>query len=72
VRFSWVVDEAARRLTLVWAESDGPAVTAPQARGFGSQLIDRGLSPRGQVLRSYDASGFRAEFVAPLDELQAG
>lgn len=32
------------RLEFVWAESGGPPVAAPSARGFGSRLLSRGLS----------------------------
>ncbi len=35
---------AARRLILLWCEMDGPSVTVPVHRGFGSRLIERGLT----------------------------
>jgi two-component sensor histidine kinase len=35
---------AARRLTLVWREIDGPPVVPPTHRGFGSRLLERTLA----------------------------
>ena len=35
---------AGRSLRLVWTESGGPPVDPPRRRGFGSRLIERGLS----------------------------
>ncbi|MFL6597977.1 MAG: hypothetical protein ACJ8KF_08460, partial [Chthoniobacterales bacterium] len=35
---------AVRRLHLTWTETDGPPVTPPLRRGFGSRLIERGLA----------------------------
>lgn len=32
------------RLTLTWRESGGPAVVVPDHKGFGSQVIERGLA----------------------------
>ena len=34
----------AARLALTWTERDGPPVTPPESRGFGSRLIERGLA----------------------------
>ncbi|WP_184716966.1 PAS domain-containing protein [Caulobacter sp.] len=34
----------APRLELTWTERDGPPVTPPESRGFGSRLIERGLA----------------------------
>ncbi|WP_342151606.1 sensor histidine kinase [Methylorubrum sp. SB2] len=47
VALDWRTEPAetgADRLHLVWRESGGPPVTAPKRRGFGSRLIERGLS----------------------------
>jgi PAS domain S-box-containing protein len=35
---------SAARLALTWTERDGPPVTPPESRGFGSRLIERGLA----------------------------
>jgi two-component sensor histidine kinase len=46
VRIDWTVTPGptAARLTLTWTESGGPPVTVPTRRGFGSRLIERGLT----------------------------
>jgi PAS domain S-box-containing protein len=46
VRIEWTVTPglAAARLTLTWTEFGGPPVTVPTRRGFGSRLIERGLT----------------------------
>jgi two-component sensor histidine kinase len=42
VSVSWAV--TGDRLTLVWEEKGGPAVTSPAARGFGTRMIERALA----------------------------
>lgn len=46
IRIRWTVETNAvgERLILSWRETDGPAVLAPKRRGFGSQVIERGLA----------------------------
>lgn len=58
-------------LVLDWTESGGPAVDAPSGRaGFGSKLIRMGLlGTRAADLR-YHPTGLRAEFRAPLADVQ--
>jgi two-component sensor histidine kinase len=52
VTIDWTVREeaAASHLSLVWAEHDGPPVTEPTRRGFGSRMIEnafaRAMEPR--------------------------
>jgi two-component sensor histidine kinase len=72
VSVSWRVDEPAGRLRMTWRETGGPAAQPPNQIGFGTRLIDMGLSGRGTVKRYYDAAGFWAEIEAPLAELLAG
>lgn len=71
VSLIWTVDGVAGLLRLDWAETGGPPASPPERTGFGSQLIDRGLSPRSRVSRTYSKSGFRAEITTPLDDLLA-
>jgi PAS domain S-box-containing protein len=44
-----------------WLERDGPPVKPPLKKGFGTQLIERGLAAQldGQVSTSYEPAGFR-------------
>ena len=54
-----------------WVESGGPKVTSPKRQGFGSKLIksivaaDFSCDPKV----SYDESGFRYGFEAPLSQM---
>jgi two-component sensor histidine kinase len=44
VRLTWRIlhdDDTGQRAELVWEESGGPAVRAPERRGFGTELIER-------------------------------
>ena len=53
-----LTQEAERRLILDWRESGGPTVRAPDRRGFGSRLIERGLAADLEGAASLD---FRPE-----------
>ncbi len=55
---------------LHWAESDGPPVTPPTRRGFGSVLIESSLahSLGGEAELDYAPTGLRARLVAPLGQ----
>jgi two-component system CheB/CheR fusion protein len=48
VTVGWRVEEVSdvRGLHIEWRELGGPAVTPPDKRGFGSQLVERGLPGR--------------------------
>lgn len=49
---------------LVWQEADGPPVSEPTSRGFGSRLIERGLNSGGQAVVSMNflPGGLRCSF----------
>lgn len=51
-----------------WQEQDGPEVSPPSRRGFGSQLIERVLAIelKGEVRIIYDPAGIICEIDAPL------
>ncbi len=68
VTIDWGMDDGVFELT--WLEWEGPAVTAPVKRGFGCQMIERGL-PRdvgGQGRLSFEPDGVRYVLTAPLGE----
>ena len=46
IRIGWAIEPAPAgdRLILTWAEENGPPVTAPSKKGFGSRVIERGLA----------------------------
>jgi two-component sensor histidine kinase len=73
VRLSWYIDNLGSdpMFHMIWKESGGPPVDAPQRRGFGELLVRR-IAPRDVAGKSevrYEASGFEYELEAPLREL---
>lgn len=67
VRWS-VVPGTEPRLALEWIESGGPAVVVPERRGFGTRMIERGLSAElgGAVKIGFEPGGVRCTVDAPL------
>ncbi|GAA4034575.1 hypothetical protein GCM10022281_13400 [Sphingomonas rosea] len=66
VDIRWRKDDG--RLHLDWKEHGGPPVTAPSRRGFGSRMIERGLSAElgGSVVIRFEPSGVRCIVDAPM------
>lgn len=75
VRVTWALEQGDAELMvrLCWIEENGPLVTAPTRRGFGSRLIERGLAGAfdGEVQTSYPPEGVRCMVTAPLRTLEA-
>ena len=63
---------APQRLSLDWVESGGPAVSNPQRRGFGSQLLERSLryELRGDTRLQFTSTGVRCHVEVPLQSEQ--
>ncbi|WP_206072700.1 sensor histidine kinase [Mesorhizobium temperatum] len=61
VLISWMIEPSSEgnRLLLRWQEKDGPPVTRPSRKGFGSRVIERGLPHEleGTVHLDYRADG---------------
>jgi two-component sensor histidine kinase len=59
-----------RRLHMEWRESEGPPVSPPTRRGFGSRLIERGLAAelQGEVALHFNPEGLACVVDAPLRE----
>jgi len=59
------------QLILQWVEQNGPPVTPPAKRGFGTVLIERGLAHdlSGKAEIEFLAGGVRATVRAPLGKL---
>ncbi|HZZ37266.1 MAG TPA: HWE histidine kinase domain-containing protein [Caulobacteraceae bacterium] len=70
IRIRWGVTAAADgdELSLTWRERGGPSVQPPRRRGFGSRLIERGLSASlgGRARLSFEPTGLNCEIVATL------
>jgi two-component sensor histidine kinase len=60
--------ETSSGLIFRWEEQNGPEVSPPSRRGFGSQLIERVLAGelQGKVQITYDPTGIVCEIDAPL------
>lgn len=58
-----------KRLQIVWEEIDGPVVTVPAKRGFGSVLVERGLSREmgGEAKMEFLPQGLVCTIDAPED-----
>ena len=70
VAVTWHVEGGGddRHLVLDWTERNGPPVTVPGKRGFGTTLIERGLAHdlSGQATVEFRPGGVRASVRAPL------
>jgi two-component sensor histidine kinase len=67
VSLSWAIEREVLRLR--WREFNGPRVEQPTRTGFGSRLIDRGLSG-SEVVRRYLSEGFELDLEIPLSTLR--
>jgi PAS domain S-box-containing protein len=72
VEVSWRVDPTDGKFQLRWREAGGPPVVAPRRRGFGSRLIEQGLSQdiAGEVDLSFNADGVACTIQTSLDEIR--
>jgi len=70
VDIDWTVVSAAKgdRLSLRWRERDGPEVSPPAQRGFGSWVIERGLAHElgGEVTLDYLSHGVACTVNIPI------
>ena len=70
VSVSWRVEceSVPAQFVLEWIETGGPEVSSPTRRGFGMQLIERGLTHElsGDVTVDFEAGGLHATLCVPL------
>ncbi|ANT61049.1 hypothetical protein AYJ57_12140 [Salipiger sp. CCB-MM3] len=66
------VDVALERLPdglqrIAWTETGGPAVRAPERRGFGTTIIEKSIpfELKGKAEVHFEVTGLRAEFLLP-------
>jgi PAS domain S-box-containing protein len=60
-------EDAKGHSVLCWEERDGPRVTAPQRKGFGSRLLEVGLAAQGgKVEAEFAPGGFVAKIHFPI------
>ncbi len=69
VSLGWTIDSG--RFRLRWQERGGPSVTRPTQTGFGSRMIERGLSAelQGEVRIDFRADGVACTIDAPLESI---
>jgi two-component sensor histidine kinase len=70
ILIGWTMETApaGKRLLLSWKEKDGPPVTPPAHRGFGSRVLERGLAHEleGTVHLDYRPDGLVCTMDIPL------
>ena len=54
------------RVNIVWRERGGPSVELPQHRGFGSQLLEKGMPSDGTVKLDFQPEGLECRICLPL------
>lgn len=74
VDISWEVLEGSEhsRLKLVWREHDGPPVSAPAHRGFGSMMVEQALAYEldGDARIEFQPTGVVCTIETPLPQVQ--
>lgn len=67
-------ERAGGRFRFAWREFDGPAVAPPARKGFGSRLLERGITAElgGMAALTFLATGVQFTLEAPIEETQAG
>jgi two-component sensor histidine kinase len=72
VLLSWRVEDGGDPTMIMnWEERDGPVISEPEVKSFGTRLIRLGLVGKGGVEKSYPPTGFVAEFRATLEDIHA-
>jgi two-component sensor histidine kinase len=67
VIITWHIDENTQRLTFTWTERNGPLVTEPTRRSFGTRMMTSlGQQLNGSVNLFYAPAGFVYELDVPL------
>lgn len=72
VDVSWAVIDG--RMRIEWRETGGPPVNAPDKRGFGSRLVERGLAGEmgGTAQIVFEPAGVVCLIEAPIDLYEGG
>lgn len=59
-------------LSLQWRESDGPPISAPNHRGFGTRLFLRSLAQfGGKIDATFAPTGLVCELCVPLSDVES-
>lgn len=65
VTISWGLSDDRSRFLFRWEERDGPRVQPPSTKGFGTALLESGLSTSSRPRLSFEAEGFVYEIDVP-------
>jgi PAS domain S-box-containing protein len=69
----WALEEDDKLLRLRWQEADGPPVSRPSRRGFGTFIIEESLSSLdGVAALDYPPTGFVCELRLPIKANKSG
>jgi PAS domain S-box-containing protein len=70
VAVTWAV--RGEELEFTWSERDGPPVSAPERRGFGTRMIERTLASEfgGRVELQFAREGVTCKVVAPVPSVE--
>jgi two-component system, chemotaxis family, CheB/CheR fusion protein len=70
IEINWRIDEMVdpSRLIFDWRERNGPSVTPPPRKGFGTELLERTLAFefKGQTTMTFNADGLHCIITIPL------
>lgn len=71
IDIGWRREGADGALVVTWQERNGPPVTPPTRRGFGSVVIERGLRHelQGGAVLTFDADGVGCVITVPAEHL---
>jgi two-component sensor histidine kinase len=75
LEISWRVtgEEGGRQVELSWREKNGPAVSEPSRKGFGSRLVERSIRDlRGTAEIDYAPTGLVCRLIFKLDPWGSG
>ena len=69
---SWTVSEADQAVKLIWQETGGPTIAAPERSGFGRFLLERGIMAdlKGTAALDFQPNGLVCTMTLPLDRLR--
>ncbi|MBS1304329.1 HWE histidine kinase domain-containing protein [Loktanella sp. SALINAS62] len=72
IHLEWHVSGAeggAERLSMMWQEADGPEITPPQRKGFGTRLLEDVVAHElnGEAALSYKTCGLQYRLEFPVD-----
>ncbi|WP_313540340.1 sensor histidine kinase [Sphingomonas sp.] len=71
VELTWSIDGSGPTASLIvrWRERGGPPIAAPSKKGFGSRLIQLGLTGTGGTELRYESEGLEADLRASIEHL---